>query len=74
MPAAAYATNTNGLGTIISGEFNEMPGMRLTLSQVCRLWTLTRSEAEVVLRSLINRGVLAVDDGGRVCRTQDLDD
>jgi hypothetical protein len=74
MPAAAFATKTSGIGTIISGEFNEMPGMRLTLPQVCRLWTLTRSEAEVVVRSLIDRGLLAVDDGGRVCRPQDLDD
>jgi hypothetical protein len=51
-----------------------MPGMRLTLSQVCRLWTLTTSEAEVIIHSLVERGVLAVDDGGRVCRTQDLID
>ena len=74
MTAAAYARSTSGIGTIICGEFNEMPGMRLTIPQVCRLWTLTRPEAEVVVRSLVERGVLAVDDGGRVCRPQDLDD
>ena len=74
MTASSYRTNTSGLATIISGEFNEMSGMRLTLSQVCRLWTLTRSEAEAIIGSLIERGVLAVDDGGRVCRPQDLSD
>jgi DNA-binding IclR family transcriptional regulator len=62
------------MGSIICGEFDEMPGMRLTISQVCRLWTLTRSEAEAIVASLVTRGVLAVDDGGRVCRPQDLDD
>jgi hypothetical protein len=56
------------------GEFSEMPGMRLTIPQVCRLWTLTRPEAEAVVGSLVERGLLAVDDGGRVCRPQDLDD
>ena len=70
---AAVAVSTR-IGSIICGEFNEMPGMRLTLTQVCRLWTLTRAEADVVVRSLVERGALAIDDGGRVCRPQDLSD
>jgi hypothetical protein len=74
MTASGYAFEARGIGSIICGEFNEMPGMRLTLSQVCRLWTLTPSEAEAVVGSLVKRGMLAVDDGGRVCRPQDLDD
>jgi hypothetical protein len=56
------------------GEFREMPGMRLTLPQVCRLWTLTKSEAEAIVCALVDRGMLALDDGGRVCRPQDLGD
>jgi hypothetical protein len=74
MAAAAYAMDTRVIGTIMCGEFSEMPGMRLTIPQVCRLWTLTRPEAEAVVGSLVERGLLAVDDGGRVCRPQDLDD
>jgi hypothetical protein len=73
VPATAVAT-TARIGSIICGEFNEMPGMRLTLAQVCRLWTLTRAEADAVVRSLVERGALAIDDGGRVCRPQDLGD
>lgn len=73
MTAASPATNTR-IGSIICGEFNEMPGMRLTLAQVCRLWTLPRAEAERIVRSLVEHGALAVDDGGRVCRPQDLSD
>lgn len=73
MTATVRGTRTSGIGAIICGEFNEMPGMRLTLAQVCRLWTLTRSEAEAVVGALVEGGVLAVDDGGRLCRPQDLD-
>jgi hypothetical protein len=62
------------MGAIMCGEFAEMPGMRLTFAQVCRLWTLTPSEAEAIVRALVERGRLAVDDGGRVCRPQDLSD
>jgi len=74
MSATALVTNTSRLGSIISAEFNEMPGMRLTFAQVCRMWTLTRAEAQAVIGSLVERGLLAVDDSGRVCRPQDLDD
>jgi DNA-binding IclR family transcriptional regulator len=73
MTATARATTT-GIGAVICGEFNEMQGMRLTLAQVCRMWTLTRSEAEAIVGTLVHRGLLAVDDGGRVCRPQDLSD
>ncbi len=73
MPAAGYETKTD-FRTVIHGEFNEMPGMRLTISQVCRLWALTRSEADAIIRSLVDRGLLALDDAGRVCRPQDLSD
>jgi hypothetical protein len=74
MTASVRATVTSGIGAIIRGEFDEMPGMRLTFGQVCRLWTLTRSEAEAIVGALVERGLLAVDDGGRVCRPQDLSD
>ena len=53
---------------------DERPGIRLTVPQVCRLWSLTRPEADVIIRALVERGVLAVDDAGRVRRPHDLDD
>ena len=62
------------MGSIIRAEFDEMPGMRLTLPQVCRLWALTQTDAETIVRSLVARGVLAIDDGHRVCRAQDVRD
>jgi hypothetical protein len=60
------------MAAVISGEFDEMPGMRLTLEQVCRLWALTRPDAEAIVRSLVERGALAIDGRGRLCRPEDL--
>jgi hypothetical protein len=72
MGAQAQAREMNGLDAVIRGEFNEMPGMRLTMAQACRLWGLTPEAAQAVIRSLVFRGVLSLDDRGRVCRPQDL--
>ena len=71
MAATAMAMRVTALDTIISGEFEEMPGMRLTMPQVCRLWSLTTREADDVIRSLVARGVLTLDHRGRVCRPED---
>ena len=43
-----------------------MPGMRLTLAQFGRLWNLTSTECEGIVRELIERGDLSEDDEGRV--------
>jgi Fic family protein len=42
----------------IQSEFIEMPGLSLTLPQAARLWGLTRSQAESVLRDLVEGGFL----------------
>ena len=44
---------------IVRGEFNEMPGMRLTRRQFRRLWNLTQAEAEWLATTLIASGFLA---------------
>jgi hypothetical protein len=72
MGAHALARETAGLDSVIRGEFNEMPGMRLTMAQAGRLWGLTPAVAQAVIRSLVFRGVLSFDERGRVCRPQDL--
>jgi hypothetical protein len=55
----------------IRGEFNEMPGMRLTHDQFCRLWHLERQEAERVISSLTASGFLRRDRNNRYGRTVD---
>lgn len=47
----------------ISAEFREMPGLRLTLRQAARLFSLEPADCERVLGSLVDDGVLAARDG-----------
>ena len=49
----------------VRGEFREMPGMRLTLEQAMRLWTLDRRTCLVVLDSLVTAKFLEQDCNGR---------
>lgn len=72
MIATVMTGRAHALDSIICGEFNEMPGMRLSLAQVARLWALSESEAHAVVRSLVARGLLVLDAKGRVCQTHDL--
>jgi hypothetical protein len=58
----------------IEGEFDEMPGMRLTEAQFRRLWALEPTECQYVTMTLVNKGVLTRDIGGRYCRHADFCD
>ncbi|HEY8551446.1 MAG TPA: hypothetical protein VIL35_15925 [Vicinamibacterales bacterium] len=69
----ARMTVDHTLPRIILAEFDEMPAMRLTMAQVCRLWGLTRPAAEAIIGRLVARGRLAIDRLGRVCRPDDLE-
>jgi hypothetical protein len=72
MNRGATMVRNDGLDVVIGAEFDEMPGMRLTLPQVCRLWNLSANEADHVVRGLVGRGTLTFDHRGRVCRPADL--
>ena len=37
----------------VRGEYFEMPGLQLTISQACRLWQLDRATCEAVLGHLV---------------------
>jgi len=39
-------------------EFLEMPGLRLTLEQACRLWGVDQTTGADVLQDLVDGGVL----------------
>jgi hypothetical protein len=56
------------LQAIIAAEFREMPGLRLTLPQVCRWWNLSHATAESLVRALVQRGLLSLDRRGLICR------
>ena len=69
----ARAVDIVAFESIVRSEFAEMPGMRLTMTQAAVLWGLAPAQARHVIGALIDRGTLAFDERGRVCRFQDLD-
>jgi hypothetical protein len=53
---------------IIREEFQEMPGMRLTLAQAARLWDLPEARCESLLEGLVADGFLAIDSARQYAR------
>ena len=49
---------TTTLEQRVRGEFQEMPGLRLTLQQACRLWDIDSTACAAVLERLVASGVL----------------
>ena len=72
LPTSTTRVSPRRLGMVIVAEFDEMPGTRLTMPQVCRLWGLSRPDADAIIAALVERRVLAIDADGRVCRVRDL--
>jgi hypothetical protein len=54
----ASSTNIEHLATRIRAEFQEMPGLRITLSQAQRLWGLAPDVCSQVVEVLVTRSVL----------------
>jgi hypothetical protein len=53
--------------TRIKGEYDEMPGLRLTMVQACRLWQLDPATCERVMVALVSEGfLLRTNDGAFV--------
>ena len=52
------------LVTRIRGEYQEMPGLRLTSAQACRLWQLDPETCHAVLQHLVDERVLALTSDG----------
>ena len=46
------------LAARIRGEYCEMPGLRLTFAQACRLWQLDASTCEALLEKLVRETFL----------------
>ena len=43
----------------VRGEYFEMPGMRLTIAQACRLWQMDATTCGAVFALLLAEGVLS---------------
>ena len=53
------------IARLIDAEFDEMPGMRLTVDQAMRMWSLDRKTCSDVLSSLVDARFLQQDPNGR---------
>lgn len=42
----------------VTGEFLEMPGLQLTLSQACRLWNMDPATSLAALETLVSQAFL----------------
>ncbi len=54
----------------VRGEYDEMPGLALTMPQARRLWALDQQTCEFVLRTLVERQFLRTTARGRYVRTE----
>jgi hypothetical protein len=48
----------------IRGEYREMPGLRLTFAQACRLWQLDADICREILARLVGERFLQQTEGG----------
>ena len=48
----------------VRGEYFEMPGLRVTLEQACRLWQVDVSTCEMLLEYLVRAGFLCKTASG----------
>ncbi|HEX8029740.1 MAG TPA: hypothetical protein VF491_14810 [Vicinamibacterales bacterium] len=71
MPDRARDENTDVILQRIYGEFLEMPGMRLTLSQAQRLWGLDERTCQVLLEYLVDAKFLRRSAHGNYGRSSD---
>ena len=54
----------------ITREYDLLPGLRLTFSQACRLWSLDPQRCAQALGALVTRGVLELSPDGAYRRAQ----
>ncbi|HEV8317939.1 MAG TPA: hypothetical protein VGQ10_11040 [Vicinamibacterales bacterium] len=52
----------------VRSEFLEMPGLRLTLPQACRLWGLDHTTSQHVINALVGSAFLRWTQDGKVVR------
>jgi hypothetical protein len=64
-------TPPEGLVARVRGEYAEMPGLRVTLAQACRLWQLDMATCEKLLDHLVGDGFLCRTDSGFYVASQD---
>jgi hypothetical protein len=63
-PGGADTPPLESLVARVRGEYCEMPGLRLTFAQACRLWQVDVSTCEALLDQLVREGFLCKTNNG----------
>ena len=63
-PVLSASDEDADLHTRVQAEFQEMPGLKLTVPQAARLFNLERARCERVLDALVDDGALSCDGTG----------
>lgn len=71
MTTTTYAAPATDLVTRIKGEYQEMPGLRLTIRQAGRLFGMDHHMCERVLTHLVERRFLRVTRDGHFVQWAD---
>ena len=56
----------------IQGEYQQLPGLRLTFAQAQRLWGMDRDVCRALLAALVDARYLALDSDGTFVRNQQV--
>jgi hypothetical protein len=62
--------NATTLFDRVKGEFNEMPGLQLTIAQAARLWGLEVAACRSVVDALVDAAFLRWTPAGTIGRAQ----
>ena len=54
----------------VRGEFNEMPGLQLTMAQAAKLWGMDQKACRTVIEALVDSAFLRWTAAGTVIRVE----
>lgn len=54
----------------VRAEFSEMPGLRLTFPQACRLWGVDRLTCEALVAALLDADIVRLTRTGAIIRSE----
>jgi hypothetical protein len=61
-------TEVHAIMNRVRGEFNEMPGLHLTIPQACRLWGIEPSACRDIVDGLVRSAFLRWTPSGTIAR------
>jgi hypothetical protein len=54
----------------VRGEFNEMPGLQLTMAQAAKLWGMDQKACRTVVEALVDAAFLRWTPAGTIVRVE----